>query len=80
MVLTAELIEHAKQDVDIKQYFLPSETCTPKHLLFKEFIEGTKWKGLPKVIFYIIMDDEYPQSIGKAVNGDLGYFLKLKQQ
>jgi len=69
-----------KKEVDIKQYFLPSETCIPKHLLFKEFTEGTKWERLPKIIFYILMDELSETSIGKAANGDLGYFLELKKQ
>jgi hypothetical protein len=80
MVLTPELIEHAKKEVDITQYFQPSEVCTPKHELFKQFIEGTKWKGLPKIIFYILMDDLFPSSIKKAPCGDLGYSLQLKPQ
>lgn len=80
MVLSPELIEHAKKEVDITQYFLQSETCIPKHLLFKEFTEGTKWKQLPKIIFYILMDELFASSIGKADNGDLGYFLKLIKQ
>lgn len=78
MVLTAELIEHAKSEVNITQYFIESKACTPKHLMFKEFTEKTKWKGLPKIIFYILMDDTYPQSIAKAQNGDLGYCLEIK--
>ncbi len=76
MILTPEVIEHAKKEVDITQYFISAETATPKHLLFKEFTEKTKWKGLPKIIFYILMDQLY--QIGKADNGDLGYMASLK--
>ncbi len=55
MVLSPEVIEHAKKEVNIQQYFIQSDTCTPKHLLFKEFTEKTKnGKGLPKIIFYIL--------------------------
>lgn len=77
MVLTPEVIEHAKKEINIQQYFIRSGKFTPKHLLFQKFIEGTKWKGLPKVIFYILMDDLYPRSIGKAECGNLGYSLDL---
>lgn len=77
MVLSPEIIEHAKKEVNLQQYFARSEKCTPKHLLFKEFIEKTKWKGLPKLIFYILMDELYPRSIAKAPNGDLGYLLEI---
>lgn len=77
MVLSPELIEHAKKEINIQQYFIRSETFIPKHLLFQKFIEGTKWKALPKLIFYIIMDDIYPRSIGKAECGNLGYCLDL---
>lgn len=80
MVLSPELIEHAKKEINIQQYFIRSATFTPKHLLFQKFIEGTKWKGLPKVIFYILMDELYPQSIGKAECGNLGYCLDLVEK
>ena len=80
MILTPELIEHAKKEINMQHYFVRSEVYTPKHLLFKKFIEGTKWKGLPKLIFYIIMDDLYPRSIGKAESGELGYCLELIQK
>lgn len=79
MVLSPELIEHAKEEVNIQQYFIVSEVCIPKHLLYKEFTEKTKWKGLPKLIFYILMDDLYPNSISKAADGNLGYCLELKE-
>lgn len=77
MVLSPEVIELAKKEVNIQQYFARSEKCTPKHLLFKEFTEKTKWKGLPKLIFYILMDELYPNSIAKAPDGNLGYCLEI---
>lgn len=77
MTLSPEMIEHAKKEINIQQYFIRSEVCTPKHLLFKEFTEKTKWANLPKIIFYILMDELYPRSIAKAPNGDLGYLLEI---
>ncbi len=75
MNLTPEVIEHAKKEVEIKQYFTPSEQATAKHTLYNEFIQKTKWKGLPKIIFYILMDDLFP--IKKASDGNLGYCATL---
>jgi len=77
MVLSPELIERAKSEMQIEQYFQPSDICIPKHELFKQFIEGTKWKGLPKIIFYILMDDIFASAISKAPCGNLGYSLEL---
>lgn len=77
MILSPELIEYAKNEINIQQYFIMSEKCIPKHILFKEFTEKTKWKGVPKIIFYILMDDLYPKSIAKAPDGNLGYCLEL---
>lgn len=77
MVLSPELIEHAEQKVNIATYYDVTDTCTPKHLVYKEFIEKTKWSGLPKLIFYILMDKSFGHLIQKAPNGDLGYCVKL---
>lgn len=77
MILTPELIEEAKKEIGIQQYFNIVDVATATHLLFKEFIEKTKWKGLPKIIFYILMDDLFP--IAKADDGNLGYKAILKQ-
>lgn len=77
MILSPELIEHAKKEVQIEQYFDPSETAIAKHIVFKEFTEITKWKSLPKIIFYILMDELY--TVGKAPDGNLGYKVILKQ-
>lgn len=76
MTLTPEVVEYAKKEVGIEQFYEKAETATPKHILFKEFTEQTKWKGLPKVIYYILMDELFPQA--KAADGNLGYMAKLK--
>lgn len=59
----------------LKDCFEPSEVATPKHILFKEYVEYIQ-KPLPKVMFYIIMDGLFP--VAKAPNGDFGYKLKFK--
>lgn len=57
--------------------FENTDTTTPKHLLFKDYQQEVG-ANLPKVFFYIIMDNEYGNKIAKADNGDLGYLLKFK--
>lgn len=77
MTLTPEVVEYAKKEVGIKKYFVPSETCIANHILFNQFIEGTKWKSLPKVIFYILMNEEYGLPHFMDENKNLGYKLSL---
>lgn len=77
--LTRELIAYAKKEVDLKSLLTPSEKVTANHILFQQFIEGTKWKGLPKVIFYIIVAEEFGAMAGKDEKGFFGYRLQLIQ-
>jgi hypothetical protein len=73
------LTNPAANGLDIKpigEYFEASETPTAKHILFEQFIAVIK-KPLPKIFFYIIMDEMHPQC-GKDENGFMGYYLKLK--
>lgn len=51
------------------------EAGTAKHILFKEYLDKIK-KPLPKIFFYIVMDELYP--VVKAADGNLGYKLKIK--
>lgn len=78
MNLTPEVVDMAKKEVDIKQYYEPAEECTAQHILFNDFITATKWKGLPKVIFYILLGNAYEPPIDKDKDGYLGYKIKLK--
>lgn len=78
MTLSPELIEEVKKQIDVKSLYEECADCTANHILFEEFIEKTEWKGMLKLIFYIIMDETFPNSISKAPNGNLGYCLKLK--
>lgn len=55
--------------------FVGSDDATPKHILFNEYLAYIQ-KPLPKVIFYIIMDQLYPQA--KAPTGEFGYRIKFK--
>jgi len=61
----------------LSECFEPSEVATPKHILFKEYVEYIQ-KPLPKVMFYIVMDGLYP--VVKASSGEFGYKLKFKPE
>ena len=56
--------------------FIDAEEGTAKHILFKEYLDRIQ-KPLPKVFFYIIMDELYANKIVKCADGNLGYKLKL---
>jgi hypothetical protein len=78
MTITEELVEYAKKEVEIKQYFEPSDKCTASHVLFEQFLKGTKWGKFPKLLFYILMKEEYGLTVHKDENDDLGYKLTFK--
>ena len=78
MILSPEVVDMAKKEVAIEQYYEPAEECTAQHILFKDFITATKWKRLPKVIFYILLGNAYNPPIDKDKDGNLGYKIKLK--
>lgn len=65
----------------LKECFESSDQVTPKHILFEQYIEYLQ-KPLPKVIFYIIMDEVYGNLIGRKDEKpkDLGYKLTFKKQ
>lgn len=60
----------------LSEIFKESDVCIPKHILFKQYIDRIK-APLPKIMFYIIMDDVYAARIAKAETGELGYKLEL---
>ena len=55
----------------LAQCFKEADKPTPKHILYKQL--AVEMPNLPKVIFYIIADEKF--KIGKAENGDLGYYV-----
>lgn len=70
----------------IRECFEKSETCTPQHILFNDYIAYLR-RPLPKVFFYIIMKEIFPELEGKAEpkynkagdrigGGEIGYYLK----
>jgi hypothetical protein len=50
-----------------------SDICTAKHILYNQVQQY--WPNLPKIIFYIISDERF--RIGKANDGNLGYFASI---
>lgn len=56
----------------LKEYFQKSETVTAKHILAQEYM---KIVNIPKIVLYIIMDEEFGQCDGKDEKGALGYHL-----
>ena len=60
----------------ITECFEKSEKVTAKHILAKEFTDYLD-KPLPKVIFYIVMNQLFGQCDGKDENGNLGYHLRF---
>lgn len=73
LLMTPE--KHGLDIPKLEDCFLVSEKPTAKHLLYEQYIEKVQ-KNVPKVIFYIIMDEKY--SVGKSEDGNLGYFLIIK--
>jgi hypothetical protein len=73
------LTDPASYKMDFKpiaECFIHSDITTPKHILFEQYASYIN-KPLPKLIFYIIMDEMYKDVVGKAPDGCLGFFLKL---
>lgn len=61
----------------LNECFEETEEVTPNHELFEAFMEYLQ-KPIPKVIFYIIMNEMYSPLIGRDERtGCVGYRLKL---
>lgn len=87
MVLTEELISAYKQMLSnpekhnlafpsLREIFLLSDTAIAKHIVYDKY-QRIIDKNIPKIIFYIIMDEMFPQK--KAEDGNLGYVVKFKE-
>lgn len=73
------LSDPKKQGLHFKpmaDYFQESDIVTAKHTLFEKLIEVIK-VPLPKVIFYILIDEAHNSRIGKDAEGNLGYALSF---
>lgn len=58
----------------LREIFNPSDEAIAKHIVFEEYQKIID-RNIPKLIFYIIMDDIFPQNV--ASDGNLGYCLKF---
>lgn len=54
-----------------------TETALDKHLVYEQYLESIKRteSQIPKIFFYIIMDELYVQK--KASSGNVGYCIKF---
>ena len=64
----------------LKECFVEGDHYEPQHLLYQQYVDYIQ-KPLPKVVFYIIMQEQFPEYFGKddrpGTRHDLGYKLKL---
>lgn len=63
----------------LNECFEEADIAIPKHLVYLEYFAKEN-SAIDKLLFYIIMDAEYPNTLAKAPNGDLGYRLKFKEK
>lgn len=65
----------------LSDIIVKAETVTAQHILFKDFISYLHSKlpnaDLPKVIFYIILQEVFGPCTGKDEQGALGYHLRV---
>lgn len=88
MTLTPQTIDAYKQILSnpskhgfnfkpLNECFSKSETVTAQHILFDSYV-GYIAKPLPKVVFYIIMQEIHGQPFEKDEKGCLGYRLTFQ--
>jgi hypothetical protein len=70
--------KHGLTMLSLEEVFEDTEEATAKHILFNEYLKKVNHQ-LPKVFFYIIMDEIYSNKIAKANDGNLGYKLKFSE-
>jgi hypothetical protein len=80
MILSPELIEFAKKEIQIGHHFKEGKKVIAQHTLHKMFTEATKWKHLPKIIFYILLQDHFGPPRLKDDAGNLGYQIMLNEE
>lgn len=64
----------------LNECFVEGDHYEPQHLLYQQYVNYIK-KPLPKVFFYTIMREQFPEYFGKddrkGTRHDFGYKLKL---
>lgn len=77
MTLTPEVIAFCKQELQIQNDFSPNDIVVANHELFDQWREATQRYKLPKLVFYILMDEVFGATSQKDSNGNLGRKLKI---
>lgn len=77
MFSNKELIDILEEKINVSKIFVESETITAKHELFKSFQKD--YPNIPKIIFYILMQNKFGFGDGKDINNDIGYYLSQKR-
>jgi len=60
----------------LEECIVVSDTIIAKHILYQQYIDLIQ-KPLPKVFFYIIIDELHFDKMGKGSDGNFGYKLKI---
>jgi hypothetical protein len=71
--------KHGLSFPSLDNCFIASDTPTAKHILFKQYVDLIN-KPLPKIFFYIVMDEVFPKIGIDPTNNCAGYYLKVKNQ
>jgi hypothetical protein len=71
--------EPTKEQEALNKYFEDSETVTAQLVLYNEF-NATYKLGVNKFQMYILFGQGRRQPTGKAEDGSLGYYKKVKAQ
>lgn len=74
--LISEPEKHGLDFLPLKDCIKQSDKVTALHILFKNYIDLIK-RDVPKVIFYIIIQNIYGNPSGVDENGNAGYNLKI---
>lgn len=72
------MTEPSKFDLPIRplsEMFKESETVTASHIIFQQADQEYK-RSIPKIFFYIVMEQVYGQAVHKDSRGDLGYKME----
>lgn len=61
----------------LNKILLPSDTITAQDDLYNDYCMAIANNGIPKLIFYIILNETYGHPRGNDSKGNAGYYLKV---
>lgn len=78
--LMTEPKEHGLDFPPLSEVFERTHFATAKHLIYEQYLGriNKSRDQLPKIFFYIVMDEMYGQV--KADDGNIGYCVRINQQ